>query len=98
MKRFLFAAACAAVVALVASGCKANNSYREGTNLLLGVYVPTSDGLVGLNVVDYLNGAEVHVSSNMPFRVSRTHAATNSYFGVVHTCEGTVTVIEAKGE
>lgn len=88
----------AAVLAFLAlAGCRSPNSYREGTNLLLGMYVPTSEGLVGLNVLDYLNGCEVHSVSNMPLRVTRTHTATNCYFGVVSTSENTVTEIRAEG-
>lgn len=68
-------------------GCKAQNVYTEGTNLMLGLYVPTTEGLVGLQVVDYLSGVKVATQTNMPFCVEREFCSSNSYFGVVETFE-----------
>lgn len=79
---------------LVLSGCK-TGQYIEGTNLSLGFLVPTSEGLVGLQICEYINGVKVNIKSNsVPFSVTRTHSSTNSYFGIVNTAESSKTEIK----
>lgn len=68
-------------------GCKSNPKYVEGQSLQIGIYIPTTEELVGLQVLNYLSGVSVTATSNMPFKVVRDYSATNSYFGVVHINE-----------
>lgn len=79
-------------IALVA-GCKYGN-YVEGTSTSLGLYIPTTDGIFGVQVLEYLNGVKVTTATNQPFKITRTHYATNNYFGVVKTIENTKTEVE----
>lgn len=77
-------------------GCKSNPKYVEGQSLQIGIYIPTTDELVGLQVLNYLSGVSVTATSNMPFKVVRDYSATNSYFGVVHINEHVRTEVETK--
>lgn len=88
-----------ALVALLAvAGCKTGPRYVDGQMLQLGLYVPTSDGLVGLQVMNWLSGVEVTSTTNMPFRIERDYSATNSYLGVVNINEHVHTSIESKNK
>ena len=79
-------------------GCTSPLSYQEGTMTSAGVYVPTDTSLVGVQVLQYLNGCSVKTSSNCNFRVRREYNATNSYFGVINITERTKTEVEVDNE
>jgi hypothetical protein len=83
-------------VLLLLAGCKSQR-YVEGTHLALGAYVPWENGLYGIEIVQYLNGAVLTTSTNTPCTFSRTYSSTNSYFwGMVETRETTSSELTVK--
>lgn len=79
-------------------GCSTSNRYVEGTNLSLGALLPIDGQLMGVEVVNYLNGCSVRASSNQAFNVSRTYCSTNSWgWGLLTTVEGSDTKIQVGG-
>lgn len=86
----------AMVMLALLCGCKSNPKYVEGQSLQIGIYIPTTEELVGLQVLNYLSGVSVCATSNMPFKVSREYSATNTYFGLVHINEHVRTEVETK--
>ena len=88
-----------ALALLLCCGCFSEQRYIEGTHLALGAYVPVSDALYGLEIVQYTNGAIFTTSTNMPCSFERQYVATNSYFwGMVETREATRTKLEVKAK
>ena len=84
--------ACAFLV--LCAGCSSQR-YVEGTHLALGAYVPWEDGLYGVELVQYLNGASLSTSTNTPCTFVREYSATNSYFwGMVETREATSSMLQ----
>lgn len=81
---------------MLGAGCHSNATYQEGANLTLGLYVPTTEGLVGLQCLDWLSGCKVCMATNMPFEVVREHTSSNSYLGVVHVNEKTKVTLSSK--
>ena len=84
-----------AVFALLA-GCHTQSTYIEGTSLALGIYIPSSGQLYGVQALSWLSGCKVDMPTNAEFKISRTFQASNDYFGVVHIRERTKTEIEPK--
>ena len=83
------------IYVLLCQGCSTNNRYVEGTNLALGAYLPVDGQLMGIEVVNYLNGVSVRTSSNQSFNVLRTYCSTNSWgWGLLTTVEGSDTKIQ----
>lgn len=77
--------------------CSAKNTYREGTSLQLGAYIPYSENLYGVELMSYVNGVKVNVSSNQAFTCERTHSATNSWgWGLLQNIEYSKTKIEVE--
>lgn len=80
---------------VICSGCSSNPRYVEGTNLSLGAYLPINGQLMGIEVVNYLNGCSVRTSSNQSFNVSRTYASTNEWaWGLLKSVEGSETKVQ----
>lgn len=76
-------------------GCSSNPRYTEGTNLSLGAYLPVDGQLMGIEIINYLNGCSIRTSTNQSFQVSRTHCSTNSWgWGLLTTSESSDTSIE----
>ena len=76
-------------------GCSTNPRYVEGTNLSLGAYLPVDGQLMGIEIINYLNGCSIRTSTNQSFQVSRTHCSTNSWgWGLLTTVEGSDTSIQ----
>lgn len=68
------------------SGCIYKGAkITEGTDLAIGLNVPSTDGSLQLQVLNYLSGFRLGVAENAALTVEYTATATNSYFGVVHT-------------
>ena len=79
------------------TGCTSNPTYKEGTLFNFGCYLPYDGGLVGLEVIQYLNGCKISCSNNHTFEIERTYTATNDYlFGMVKTTERTDTKVKVK--
>lgn len=73
------------------------NKYVEGNSLTLGVYLPTSESVQGIEIMHYLNGCIVKASSNQLFKVERNHSVTNDYlWGMVTIRESTDTTVGLK--
>ena len=86
------------IYVLLCQGCSTNPKYIEGTNLALGAYFPLDGQLMGIEIVNYLNGCSVRTSSNQSFNVSRTYCSTNSWgWGLLTTVEGSDTKIQVGG-
>lgn len=84
-----------ALAACLLAGCATQPKYVEGTLTQVGAYIPVEGTIYGAEVVNYLNGCKVTSVSNMPFKVDRTYASTNSYlWGMVKTSECTHTKVE----
>lgn len=68
------------------SGCIYKGAkITEGTDLAIGLNVPSTDGSLQLQVLNYLSGFRLGVAENAALTVEYTAIATNSYFGCVHT-------------
>ena len=79
-----------AVFVLVA-GCHTSSTYVEGTSLALGIYIPSSGQLYGVQALSWLSGCKIDMPTNQQFTISRTFQASHDYFGVVHIREKTHT-------
>ena len=81
---------------LFIAGCHTSSTYVEGTSLALGIYIPSSGQLYGVQALSWLSGCKVDMPTNAEFKISRTFQASNDYFGVIHIREQTKTEIEPK--
>ena len=86
----------ALAVFLLLAGCHTSSTYIEGTSLALGLYIPASGQLYGVQALSWLSGCKVDMPTNQEFKICREFQASNDYFGVVHTRERTTTEIEPK--
>lgn len=75
---------------MLVGGCRHGAAFVDGTRFRFGVYVPVDGQLYGLQILEYINGTAC-VTTNSNMSVTRSHAATNSYLGAVHTVERTET-------
>lgn len=83
-------------ILLMLAGCHTSSTYTEGTSLALGIYLPASGQLYGVQALSWLSGCKVDMTTNQSFKISREFQASNDYFGVVHIREKTKTEIEPK--
>ena len=77
-------------------GCTSNQRYCEGTGTQIGIYVPISGQIYGVQCLNYLNGCVVNANSNKTMTVEREFSATNSYFGCIETIEWSKTKVDVK--
>lgn len=57
----------------------------EGTNLILGMDVPTTEGAFQFDLLNFTTGFRLGVAENARLEVEYSTVSTNSYFGVVRT-------------
>ena len=81
---------------LFVAGCYTQSTYIEGSSLALGIYIPASGQLYGIQALSWLSGCKVDMPTNQQFKICREYSASNDYFGVVHIREKTKTQIEPK--
>ena len=81
---------------LLLAGCHTSSTYIEGSSLALGIYIPASGQLYGVQALSWLSGCKVDIPTNQEFKICREFQASNDYFGVVHIREKTKTQIEPK--
>ena len=82
MKKLLFIAA----IAALANGCVYKGAkITEGTNLILGMDVPTTEGAFQFDLLNFTTGFRLGVAENARLEVEYSTVSTNSYFGVVRT-------------
>jgi hypothetical protein len=85
------------VACILVCGCMTKQRHIEGTHLALGAYIPASDALYGVELLQYTNGAIFSTATNTPCTFERDYVATNTYFwGMVETRETTKTKIEVR--
>ena len=85
------------VALLLLCGCLAKQRYIEGTHLALGAYLPFEEGLYGVELVQYVNGALFTANTNTPCQLSRDYCSTNTYFwGMVETRESTHSTLKVE--
>jgi len=85
------------LASVLAGGC----SYKgvkvvEGTDLIVGINVPVSEGSAQFQLMNYLSGFRLGVDRNAKLEVKYTVAETNTYFGVIQT--STSKSVDAKVE
>ena len=56
----------------------------EGVDLAVGINVPSTEGALQLQLLNYLSGFRLGVAENAALTVEYSSAETNSYFGCVH--------------
>lgn len=78
---------------LLLAGCRASSTYVEGNSLTLGIYVPASGQLYGVQALSWLSGCRVDIPTNRSFTVSREFSSSNDYFGIVRIREKTKTEV-----
>lgn len=83
-------------IALLCCGCTSNPRYVEGTMTQIGLYIPVSGQIYGLQCLNYLNGCSINAQSNQTMEVEREFSATNSYFGCIETVEWSKTKVKVK--
>ena len=81
----------ALAVFLLLAGCHTSSTYIEGSSLALGLYIPSSGQLYGVQALSWLSGCKVEMPTNQQFKLCREFSASNDYFGVVHIRERTKT-------
>lgn len=63
----------------------------------IGAYVPYNGNLMGVEVINYMNGCKVQAGTNQAYQVEREYTSTNDYFfGMVKTIERTKTKVDVK--
>lgn len=85
-----------AMTMLLLVGCTSNPRYVEGTMTQIGLYIPVSGQIYGLQCLNYLNGCSIQAQTNQTMTVERTFSSTNSYFGCIETVESSWTKVEVK--
>lgn len=78
-------------ILLLLAGCHTSSTYIEGSSLKLGIYIPSSGQLYGVQALSWLSGCKVDMPTNQQFKICREYSASNDYFGVVHIRERTKT-------
>jgi len=74
-------------VAWCCGGCVyKGGKITEGTDLSVGINVPTTDGALQLQVLNYLSGFRLGVAENAKLTMKYTVSETNSYLGCISTC------------
>ena len=75
-----------AALSLALSGCVYKGAkIVEGSDLAIGLNVPSTDGTLQLQLLNYLSGFRLGVAENAALTVEYSTVASNSYFGVVQT-------------
>ncbi len=80
--------AMAGLIALASllSGCVYRGAkIVEGTDLAVGINVPSTEGTLQLQLLNYLSGFRLGVAENAALKMTYTTAESNDYFGVIHT-------------
>ena len=82
----LLALVAALSLAIICSGCVYRGAkITEGTDLAVGINVPSTEGALQLQLLNYLSGFRLGVAENAALTLRYSCATTNSYFGVVHS-------------
>lgn len=78
MKSLLFALAVVALSGCIYKGAKV----VEGSDIAVGLQLPSTDGALQLQLFNYLSGFRLGVDQNARLKVKYTVAETNSVLGV----------------
>ena len=75
-----------ALLGMLCGGCVYKGAkITEGTNLILGMDVPTTEGAFQFDILNFTTGFRLGVAENARLEVEYSTVSTNSYFGVVRT-------------
>lgn len=75
-----------ALLGMLCGGCVYKGAkITEGTNLILGMDVPTTEGAFQFDLLNFTTGFRLGVAENARLEVEYSTVSTNSYFGVVRT-------------
>jgi hypothetical protein len=75
-----------ALLGMLCGGCVYKGAkITEGTNLILGMDVPTTEGAFQFDLLNFTTGFSLGVAENARLEVEYSTVSTNSYFGVVRT-------------
>lgn len=84
---------------LLLAGCKAAPSYKEGTMVGLGAYIPWEGQVYGLEIAQYVNGTIIRTPTNMLYEVTRKHSVTNDWmWGMLKCSESSETSVKFTGK
>lgn len=76
----------AAVLAALVCGCIYKGAkVTEGTDLCVGMSIPSTENTVQIDVINYLSGFRLGLAENSSLSLKYTTVETNSYFGCVFT-------------
>ena len=78
MKALLFALAVVTLSGCIYKGAKV----VEGSDIAVGLQLPSTDGALQLQLFNYLSGFRLGVDQNARLKVKYTVAETNSFLGV----------------
>lgn len=74
------------LICSICSGCLYKGvKVVEGTDLAIGLNIPSTDGVLQLQLLNYLSGFRLGVAENCRLKLEYITSYTNSYFGVVTT-------------
>ena len=57
----------------------------EGTDLAVGINVPSTEGALQLQLMNYLSGFRLAIAENAALTMTYSTAESNNYFGVIST-------------
>lgn len=57
----------------------------EGTDLAVGLNIPSTDGALQFQLLNYLSGFRLAVAENAALEMTYTTAETNDYLGIITT-------------
>ena len=88
------------VLILLIAGCRSIPSYKEGTIVSLGAYIPwEGNQLYGVELMQYMNGTVVRTPTNMLYEISRKHSVTNDWaWGLLKCVESSDTTVKFTGK
>lgn len=91
---FLLMAACGALT----DGCVSHAPvFLSGTKCSLGAYIPWSDNLYGITLIDFTTGTYMRFPTNTAYGVSHDSASTNTWmWGLLESVTGSKTKADAK--
>lgn len=75
------------IIMLLCGGCAMNGAkIVEGKDLMVGLNIPSTEGTVRFDVINYLSGFRLGVASNSRLTVKYSCVETNSYlYGTITT-------------
>lgn len=71
-------------LAFIIFGCVTQMpSYKDGCMVDVGLYLPYSGSLYGLDLMSYVSGCKIYCPTNTIYSIERQTSTTNTYFGMI---------------